>query len=770
MSQSVIDDPTQLGNDEAAAQRAFDAGDYTTAALQSCSDELRGAALVLLGNHEEGLPLLERLSTPRAIFYTAFGLWGTGYHGEADEQLMRICDDPELGGMARSIRRFIKRRQVRVLLQGRDDPACPDYDFVGAIRAMPHFDVKTIGYSSSADIVIDHTTTYDDVIARLPPSWRPDFFLCHLVEDNPPPIGIENACFPTICHTQDFDRHFHHCAHYLPLFDAAVTLGRADHADMQRLTGGSVFVFPKLLGVSLKAERETFKRRGVDIFISGTLFNHTRAKGAHLFDISQLPSRYNVDLMDGYIGTEDYYRRLGQAKVTFTFVSRCGLINGRAIEAISQGTCAVYQEGGELGLFLSEEEGAIPYSPGNELATLMKVVDQWDARYHCFAKNGSREVPKVFNIEKCLERYMHFVTLCSIRGIQPEQRFVDPVFSRIRYPNRSPQRTWFHFDHSMPKLLDLQTGFREQFHQSSTYAHLDAYGESSLYSYLICKPYVSTLTEGSKPDWLYPRLAHWAIPLGAQLKKRRRLKSVVKPFLRLLPYSRRLRNDVFAQVTHEQLDGMLVSARETYRELAEKFPNRLAARFNLARIRFEKGNNHDAQRDFQRVLEDQELVYQPTDLLGWREFHDAYFDYDLLMNEIVQHSRDKDPCHLRLIERAMRESSRLYLSTIYRQEGHLEAAREVLADAPADGWQFPVISLERARIELRLNHFGAAEQQLRNALALDRALLTQVHQDELTQLHSHGCEVSDLIVQGRFLRHRCKNLPVPSGTGASRGA
>ncbi|HEY5311189.1 MAG TPA: hypothetical protein VIK18_01675 [Pirellulales bacterium] len=756
MSQSMVDEQPQIGDDDAVAERAFDTGDYTTAALEAGSDELRGAALVLLGNHEEGLPLLERLESPRAILHTAFGLWGTGYNGEADEQLARVCNDPEVGGIARGIRQFIKRRQIRILLQGRDDPHCPDYDFVGAIRAMPHFDVTTVGYSSKSDIVIDHQTSYEEMIERLPPGWRPDFFLCHLVEDNPPPIGIENAFFPTICHTQDFDRHFHHCRHYLPLFDAVVTLGRADHQDMQRLTGGSVFVFPKLLGVSAKAERETFKRRMVDVFVSGTLFNHTRAKGGHLFDIAQLPSRYNIELLDGYIPAEEYYRRLGQAKATFTFVNRCGLINGRAIEAISQGTCAVYQEGGELGLFLGEEDGAVPYSPGNELATLTKVVDQWDARYQRYAENGQRKVLKVFGIEKCLERYMHFVALCSLRGIQRERRAVDPVFSRIRYPNRSPQRTWFHYDYSMTKVLDLQSGFRRQFADSSAYAHLDACGESALYSYVIALPHVATLGVGSKPDWLYPRVARWAIPLAAWLKKRPAVKACIKPFLGLVPYSHRLRNDVFARLTHEQLDGLLTKALETYGTLAEEFPTRMAARFNLARIRFEKGEFDAAQRDFQRVMQDEALEYHAQDLLFWREFHDHEFDYDLMMSEIVAHAQDGDACHLRAIQRAIRESSRLYLARIHRQAGHFEAACEVLSDAPAEGWQFPMVSLERARAEMQLKHFGAAEQHLRQALAQDRVLLTQIAHEELLQLHENGCELSDLLVECRFLKHRSK--------------
>src|SRR5581483_5650555 len=118
----------------------------------------------------------------------------------------------------------------------------------------------------------------------------------------------------------------------------------------------SVFVFPKLLGISLRQDRKTHVRRDTDVFVSGSLFNLTRSKSQYIFDVTQLPSRYRIEMVDGYMSTDDYYRGLGRAKATFTHVHRWGLINGRAIEAISQGTCALYQEGGELGIFLKEED------------------------------------------------------------------------------------------------------------------------------------------------------------------------------------------------------------------------------------------------------------------------------------------------------------------------------------------------------------------------------------------------------------------------------
>ncbi|NJO12961.1 MAG: hypothetical protein HC872_05270 [Gammaproteobacteria bacterium] len=53
-------------------------------------------------------------------------------------------------------------------------------------------------------------------------------------------------------------------------------------------------------------------------------------------EVAKLPPRYRVELVDGYITEQEYYQRLSRAKVTFTYVHRWGLINGRALEAISQ--------------------------------------------------------------------------------------------------------------------------------------------------------------------------------------------------------------------------------------------------------------------------------------------------------------------------------------------------------------------------------------------------------------------------------------------------
>lgn len=734
------------------AEQAFASGDYTTAAVEAITDELRGAALVMLGEHEQGVDLLRGSKSARATFHRGFACWGLGENGQAARLLKRSIDSPQYGGLARRLLPFVLGKRVRVLLQGRDDPGCPDYDFVGAVRALDTFDVKTLGYPASSDIPLDHQTTYEQVLARLPVGWKPDFFLCHMVEDNPPPIGIERAYFPTLCHTQDFDRHFHHCGHYLKLFDGIITLGRADHAELAQISGVRTFVYPKLLGVSVKMNHQGEQERDVDVFVSGMLFNHTRAKAKHLFDVSQLPPHYKVELVDGYMTTEEYYRRLARAKVTFTFVNRWGLINGRAVEAISHGTCAVYQEGGELGLFLRETDGAVPYGPDNAMQTLMRVVDQWDSRYRDCGQRGAAKVKRVFDINTSLKRYLHFATLTALGGIRRKQRPVDPVFSQFRYPNRSPQRTWFHFDFSFKKLSALETGFRARYESSTSYEQLDAFGESSLYSNLHARPFAIPY---ARRDWFYPLVSRALLPVLAPLKQKYARYKWLKPVIACLPYSQRLRQDLFASVTAEQIDGLLLSARETYERLTREHPDRLAARYNLARLRVESGDKAGAMSDFEEILSNRSLVYQPTDLLFWREFHDAYFDYERMMEESVALARDGDDRHLRAIEAAIRESSRFYLAELCEQTGDTIKARQVLTSGQTEGWQFAPVLLARARIELKLGSAAEAERQYRAALALDRVLLTQIGDDELAELGQFGCSVDDLIGQRALLTERC---------------
>lgn len=746
--------PEWMLRDEASAEAGFAAGDYTRAALLAESDELRGCALVLLGNHEKGLPLIDCISTPRAQFFTAFALWGLMSQARALAVLATIVD-PVFGPQARKLERLIQRPKIRILLQGREDPNCPDYDIVGAFRAIPQAEIKTVGYWSTCDVVIDHTTTLEEVLAQLPAGWKPDLFLSHMVEDYPPPIGIERAPFPTFCHTQDFDRHFHHCGHFLKQFDATIALGSADHEDFRQLTGTPAFVFPKLLGLGKRPATRNPPRRDIDVFVSGSLFSLSRQKAQYLFDVSQLPAKYRVEMLDGFCSPEDYYSHLGRAKATFTYVHRWGLINGRAIEAISVGTCAIYQEGGELGLFLSEEEGAIPYQPHNAMQVLTRVIEQWDEKYAAYAQNGMRRVAQIFSLENCIKRYFHFLAFCVTQNVQRAAREEEPVFSELRWPNRSPGRIMGAFEHSIPKLAELHAGFRKRWEYSVAYEHLDAVGESWLYSYLLERtnplPVATSPKQTPVKVSLLKRVVRKLIPMITRVRGGARLLNLLRRVT-----GRPLALPQAASPTVISAFGLtcLRNAIDCYRRLTRLYPDRLAAQFNLGRLLYEKGDLTGASEAFDAVLSNPALQYRVHDLLFWREFQDDSFPYELMMLKVMEYIKQRTPASLQAVTQAILDSSILYLGTIRLRCGQLPAARQLLEASLSDKTSFPALWMFHARVQAECGEFAEAARGLERAVTLDRALVTTIPTEFIQRIEQEAGRIGNLAEQRRLLSKR----------------
>lgn len=669
------------------AEEAFANGDFSRAARLAESEELRGCSLVLLGALEDGLRLLESSPTPRARYYSALAYWGLSEKERAMAVLATLSDDSAFASLAHRLGTFIERPTIRVLFQGREDPGCPDYDIVGALRAIPYVDLITIGYSPLSDVIIDYSTSLDEVLADLPMGWTPDFFVCHLLEDNPPPIGIEHAPFPTIGHSQDYDRHIQHCFHYLGLMDAMVALGSADHDDLSRLSHVPTYVFPLLLGVDIAAEKIIATEKTRDVFISGTPFSNTHSKAKCIYDITQLPEQYQIEVNLGFLEPDEYYRALSSAKTTFTYVNRWGALNGRAVEAISVGTCALVQEGTELSFFLSEDDGAVPYNETNYVEVLKRVIREWDSRYAAAAARGSKKVRGVFDFTKCTNLYLHFLVHCVLQVDKTPKPKLDPVLSRLRYPNHSPWRIRFHFP-ALSHLMDLQDRFRKSLSGSSDYIHQDALGESFLYTCLTLR----------KSDFA-----------GSDMPR-----------------------------------ALLNVAMVVYKGLTESHPDRLAAWFNLGRICFELGEYETAQLIFEVMLTNPDMRYEITDLLFWREFQDGFFDYDRMMEEMVAVRKDGDAAHLGNIASFIRESAALYLATIHVQLGNLTEALRTLETQEHAAAGFVPASVLRAILRMRAGDVAGARDDLLSALARKPYLLAKMDRDVLRAARMRGLALSDV--------------------------
>lgn len=683
--------------DEVLAQAAYDAGDYSRAARFAASAELRGCALILVGALQDGLALLEGNDTPRARYHRAFALWGLQRAAEAQPLFEGVAKDAVYGKAASFIAGLLARGEIRILVQGRDDPNCPDYDIVGALRAIPYVDVVTVGYSPRADIMINYSTTLDDVMAELPMEWEPDLFLSHLVEDNPPPLGIEHASFPTIAHTQDYDRHVHHAYHYLQLFDAVIALGSADYDDISQLSHAPTFVFPLLLGVDIKNTQAGQDVKENDVFISGTLLSNTHGKSKSIFEIAQLPAEYRIKLQDGFIEPEDYFRELSKAKLTYTHVNRWGALNGRAVEAISVGTCALYQSGGELGIFLSEEDGAVPYNQDNYVDVLKRVVAQWDSRYADAAQRGSKKVHAIFDFKTCIRLYLNFLVHVSGTVGVSERQADDPIFSRIRYPSRSPWRIPFHFpDNTL--LMQLQDQFRQALSGCQEYACMDAVGESFLYNAITARR--------------------------------------------------------FNMPREDLVLALLNAALSVYRGLVTQFSDRLAAWFNLGRICFELNEMETAKAVFEAIHANSSLRYVASDLLFWREFQDGLFDYDRMMEEMVNHRKAPDEQHIRKIEILIRESAVFYLANIALAQGDSGAALALLHNNVTADTEFAASWMLRSILNLNTGRYSDAFSDLQTALGKKEYLVAKLGQSYFDMAKDAGLDVARFEARLQSLKAR----------------
>ena len=700
--------------DEAAGAAAFAAGDYARAYRLAESDDLRGSCLIMMGCPEDGLALIGPDPAPHGLFTSALAMWGTGARRAPIDALDRIPASDDLYPAATRLKAIVASPRFHLILQGREDPGSPSYDLAGALRECRLVDLTTVGITPASDIVAGPSEGFDDVIARLGRRSPPHAWLCHLFEDHFPPLGIERAPFPTLFHTQDYDRHFHHCFSLMSLFDGGIVLGSVDHRDIANfMKGGRAFVFPFLLGVGSDFEGldQANIRKEFDVYVSGSLFNHNDGKSRTLFLVSQLPAHYKVVFKDGYEDEATYHRALRAARCTVTYVARWGLINGRAVEAIANGCCALYQEGGELGLFLAEEDGAVPYGPDNVVEKVREVVDNFEQRHAHRLVEAAAKVRRVFDFKRAMHNYV--VALAGYTALVGKRaKLVDPQAVELRYANRSPQRIPYFFGRSQKALYEYREEIRRLYDGRKGYQAMDAKAESLLYGSL----------------------------------KSRRIDAVFE-------------SDLPGDADAPGRDW-LAEAERVYRALALAYPGRIAARFNLARVLRRQGKTREALAEFERVLEDRELVYEATDSLCWREFDDEFFDYDLLMRMCVEHRRDLRDEHIVRITNAIRESALSYL--LAAGDALPRSARERYFDLiPSFGPSLPALALYGLEAGISLGRTAEAAAMICRYFELKPWTLSQVGQSVLELCSRHNVRFEGLTnLELKCLRLRVRTLPI----------
>lgn len=582
---------------------AFDRGDYAYAATHAGEDALlRGAALIMLGHYEGGVPILEGVGGPESLYYQALALWGRRDNRLALGCLDDTCRHYDLSEALRArigrLRDLIGGPPPRVLVQAQNQEPPSSFSIVSAMK-QTSCEVLSVGYQSTDDYVLDPYARLADVLARLPRGWRPDFYHCYQVESNLMPVGLSHASFPVIGYVSDYDTRIHTCFFRAQGCDAMVVTGGVDHYEVAHGIGLPTIVFPKAVGIHAAAFAEVDPCvKDCEVFCSGTTMSFYQLdKGRMIYRLMQLSDRHRVRIHRGFLPANQYVRETARAKAVFSFVRRQPVWSSRALEALAGGAVALYQERGGLDLFFQEEEGAVPYREDNLEAVVERVVTQWEDRYARAALRGRARTLKEFDLMVCMERYLKRLALlastidASARrrgGTRPEVEWRHPPFARGAFVASAEhkKRVW-------------AAGFE------GTVARIEAIPAA----------------RRSSNDFNTLGFSYFALGYRAWQSGQHGDPKSVKP----------------EAVPH------IARSLAVYAQGCQQFPRHVVLPFNFARVCWNVGKHREAYRVFGDLLRAKDLMLEPLDDVFGDDFATRYFPYrayvDALMGYLVTKDR-----------------------------------------------------------------------------------------------------------------------------------
>lgn len=213
----------------------------------------------------------------------------------------------------------------------------PDRLFRGAVG---QHEVITFGYAADLDIQVRPDAAFADVLARLPAGWVPDVCVCVHVDYLIVPPGIEEAPFPTVAVTADWDFRIGIASTVAEAFDLTVALGDESCAAMRLLGARETLPFA-YFGVPeelLQGPLEDIDRhRPIDVLFTGTIHDDThRDRSRWLARLARLSDRHAIHIGEASSAQDSYRELLKRSKLVFTFHRR-GELQLRFTDAVTQG-------------------------------------------------------------------------------------------------------------------------------------------------------------------------------------------------------------------------------------------------------------------------------------------------------------------------------------------------------------------------------------------------------------------------------------------------
>ncbi len=623
-----------------SAAVAFEAGDYAYAAAHAGDDPLlRGASLIMLGHYEGGMPYLQGRADPWSAYYRAVVCWGLcdnrGAVGELQYSLDHSHDDPACHATALALKRLVDAGPLRVLVQAKNEAPPSSFSIVEAMKRTSS-EVLSVGFHANDDVPLESGEPLARLRARLPKGWVPSFYHCYQVESNLMPVGLESAPFPILGYVSDYDTRIQTSFFRAQVCDAMVVTGGVDHHELRRGIGLPCVVFPKAVGIWADAfARADASRKNVDVFCSGTTMSfYQQDKGRLMYRLMQLADRHRVRIRKGYLSPEQYIADTARSRIVFSFVRRQPVWSSRATDALAGGAVVLYQEGGGLDLFFSEEEGAVPYREDNLEQVVERVLSQWDERYAAAAARGRARALREFDLTVCMERYLKRLAILGAT-IDPSRRIRRPFRREVglRYPPfarggfvAGPERrkaAWIAgWQDTVRRLTDIPLAQR-----TANGCNILAYAHFVL------------------------GMRQWKPAADGRL-------------------------DAAPRESAEHLR----TAWRTFEEGVARFPEHVVLRFNWGRVACVLNRRREAHDIFQQLLSMSSVALHPLDEVFGDDFAGRHFPFRAYVDAVMRHLVTKDPRELRALLHMILATTWWYCGLLKYDEGRRSQAHRCVLE------------------------------------------------------------------------------------------
>ncbi|HEV8058264.1 MAG TPA: glycosyltransferase [Gemmataceae bacterium] len=218
--------------------------------------------------------------------------------------------------------------------------------------------------SESVDVKLNYDDTWEEIIAKLPPDWRPDLLLLYLPYTAVPP-GLLLAPIPIIALAPDWNLLWHTYRHTLPHCDRVLT--DAPGVEALRRLGIAQASTANLFGLGRDFDEHAWpdQPRDIDILFVGNFHPIVQQERLPwIARLARLGYRWSVEIRQGVFGAE-YLDLMNRARIVFNRSLR-GEANKRAFETLAAGAL-LFQEADnrEIPALLHDRQDCVFYNADN---------------------------------------------------------------------------------------------------------------------------------------------------------------------------------------------------------------------------------------------------------------------------------------------------------------------------------------------------------------------------------------------------------------------